>query len=118
MSTLKDAYDELGADYNGVLKRLVNEALVTRFVGKFFDDDSFAKLEAALAEHDVKAAFMAAHTLKGVCQNLGFSNLYEPASALTEILRANSLEGTEELFAQVKEQYERTIATMAPAVGR
>ena len=118
MAALQEAYNELGADYDGVLKRLMNESLVTRFVGKFFDDDSFAKLEEALAAKDVKAAFMAAHTLKGVCQNLGFSNLYEPASALTEILRADSLEGTEELFVQVKEQYERTIAIIAPVVGR
>ena len=37
------------------------------------------KLEAAMAAGDAEGAFMAAHTLKGVSQNLGFDNLYEPA---------------------------------------
>ena len=32
-----------------------------------------------MAAGDAKEAFMAAHTLKGVSQNLGFDNLYEPA---------------------------------------
>ena len=31
-------------------------------------------LEQALKEGNVKEAFRAAHTLKGVCQNLGFTN--------------------------------------------
>jgi len=42
----------------------------------------------------VKEAFRAAHTLKGVCQNLGFTNLYQPTCDLTEVLRTGTLEGT------------------------
>ena len=108
MTILEQAYHELGADYEGVTTRLMGDALVARFVGKFFEDENFVKLGEALAAQDVKAAFMAAHTLKGVCQNLGFDNLYAPSSELTEVLRAGSLEGADELYAKVAAEYHRT----------
>ena len=69
----------MGADYQEVLGRLHNEAMIGRFVRMFLQDDSFQILEEALRRGDVKEAFRGAHTLKGVCQNLGFSNLYAPA---------------------------------------
>lgn len=56
-----------------------------------------------------KEAFRAAHTLKGVCQNLGFTNLYQPTYDLTEVLRTGTLEGTKELFDSVACQYKITI---------
>ena len=109
---IQDVYKEIGADYDEVLHRLMNESMVERFCGKFLDDTSYADLKTAMENGDVKAAFMAAHTLKGICSNLGFSNLGAPASELTEILRADSFEGAPELFAQVQEQYEKTIAAL------
>ena len=68
-----------------------------------------ARVKKALEAQDAPTAFRAAHTLKGVCQNLGFSNLYAPAYALTETLRAGQLEGTQEQFAKVEEQYQCTM---------
>ena len=116
MTTLEQAYHELGSDYEGVTNRLMGDALIARFVGKFFEDESFAKLGEALAAQDVKAAFMAAHTLKGVCQNLGFDNLYAPSSELTEVLRAGSLEGADELYAKVADEYHRTEEVLKPCL--
>lgn len=116
MTTLEQAYHELGADYEGVTTRLMGDALVARFVGKFFEDENFVKLGEALAAQDVKAAFMAAHTLKGVCQNLGFDNLYAPSSELTELLRAGSLEGADKLYAKVAAEYHRTEEVLKPCL--
>lgn len=116
MTTLEQAYHELGADYEGVTTRLMGDALVARFVGKFFEDENFAKLGEALAAQDVKAAFMAAHTLKGVCQNLGFDNLYAPSSELTELLRAGSLEGADELYAKIAAEYHRMEEVLKPCL--
>ncbi len=70
----------------------------------FLDDDSYPKLEDALKKENVEEAFRAAHTLKGVCQNLGFTNLYQPAYELTEVLRAGTLEGSKEWFDRVTER--------------
>ena len=90
--TIQECYKKMGADYQEVLGRLHNEAMIGRFVRMFLQDDSFQILEEALRRGDVKEAFRGAHTLKGVCQNLGFSNLYAPAYALTETLRAGQPE--------------------------
>lgn len=118
MTTLREAYESIGADYSDVLHRLMDsDAMVARFAGKFLDDPSYSQLADALAAQDVQGAFRAAHTLKGVSQNLGFTNLYTPASALTEVLRAGSFEGSEALAQAVREQYEATRAALTEALG-
>jgi HPt (histidine-containing phosphotransfer) domain-containing protein len=96
--TIQECYRQMGANYEDVLKRLYNEGMICRFTLMFLNDDSYPKLEQALKEGNVKEAFRAAHTLKGVCQNLGFTNLYQPTYDLTEVLRTGTLEGTKELF--------------------
>ena len=99
---------ELGLDFDAVLSRLVNEKLVQKFALKFLDDPSFQNLKDALDSKDVETAFRAAHTLKGVCLNLGFDNLYPSSKDLTELLRAGSMDGYEDLFAEVEKEYNRT----------
>ena len=113
--TIKECYEKVGSDYDGVLKRLGSEALVKRFAVKFLNDPSFQELTDGLAaqadlgrtlsEGDYKEAFRAAHTLKGVCLNLGFTELYKVSAELTEVLRGRETAGSDELYAQVKEQY-------------
>ena len=76
-----------------------------KFLLKFLDDKSYADLERTLSEGDYKEAFRAAHTLKGVCLNLGFTELYKVSAELTEVLRGRETAGSDELYAQVKEQY-------------
>lgn len=88
--TLEQVYAAIGGDYKGVMERLPSADFVRRFALKFLQDDSFPNLKKALEEKDAPTAFRAAHTLKGVCQNLGFDALYVPSSALTEALRGGS----------------------------
>ena len=103
--TVRECYEELGSDFDKVLSRLVSEALVKKFALKFLDDPSFGQLETALADKDAETAFRAAHTLKGVCLNLGFTSLYKVSAELTEVLRGRETAGSDELYKQVKEQY-------------
>ena len=107
--TLEECYTAMGANYQAVLKRFYKPDMIRRFVKMFLQDDSFRLLTDAMAKQDVKEAFRAAHTLKGVCLNLGFDNLSSPAVALTEILRAGTFEGAAEQYAIVKTEYDRTI---------
>ena len=107
--TVKECYEHMGADYEEVLRRLSSEALVKRFALKFLNDKSFAELEKGLTDGDAENAFRGAHTLKGVCSNLGFRELYEVSSALTEKLRGREIAGSEELFEQVKASYQKHI---------
>ena len=84
---LKEVYEKIGGDYDDVVRRLMGEKLVRKFLLKFLDDKSYADLERTLSEGDYKEAFRAAHTLKGVCQNLSLTSLYQVSSQLTEELR-------------------------------
>ena len=68
--------------------------------------------EKALNDKQVEIAFRAAHTLKGVCMNLGFDHLYKPSFEITESLRAGNLELALQQFDAVKEQYSKTIAAL------
>ena len=60
----------------------------------------------------MEEAFRAAHTLKGVCMNLGFERLLHSSSMLTESLRNGVGENMTELFQQVQQDYEQIIAAL------
>ena len=107
--TVRECYEELGSDFDKVLSRLVSEALVKKFALKFLDDPSFGQLETALADKDAETAFRAAHTLKGVCLNLGFDELYEVSAEITEKLRGKETAGSEDMFQKVEEKYQKTV---------
>lgn len=66
--------------------------LYDRFLHAFVAEPSFAELTRALEAGDAGSAFLHAHTLKGLCAQLGLSALGEEASAVCELLRgANAL---------------------------
>ena len=73
--TIQECYKEMGGDFEGVQKRFGGVALVEKFAIKFLSDSSFQDLEDGLKEKDAEKAFRAAHTLKGICLNLGFDVL-------------------------------------------
>lgn len=84
---LKELYDQIGGNYQETISRLPSEPMVKKFVLKYPADPTYAQLQAAIAQKDWETAFRAAHTLKGVAQNLGFDRLYTAVFALTEQLR-------------------------------
>jgi len=110
--TIREVYESIGADYRDAMERLPGEAFVTRFALKFLDDKSYQNLKDALAAGNAEDAFRAAHTLKGVCQNLGFENLYVPSAALTEALRGRTFDGVADLVSPVDAEYEKTVAAL------
>lgn len=86
-----DMLQQFGANTREGLGRCMNnETFYLRLVNMALDDASFDRLEAALRSDDRKAAFEAAHALKGVMGNLALTPLYESLSKLTELLRADS----------------------------
>lgn len=88
MKTLKRFYEAVGGNYTEVASRLISDRLIRKFLLKFPDDSSYAVLCVSIEHEDYEEAFRAAHTLKGVCLNLGLSNLARSAIALTEQLRS------------------------------
>ena len=116
MISMREAYEKIGADYDGASVRLMGEEMLARFALKFLDDESMDKLEAAMAAGDAEGAFMAVHTLKGVSQNLGFENLYEPAVVVTEALRnADTVDGARDGIHALRQQYAATMSALREA---
>ena len=113
--TIKECYQKLGGEFAQVEKRLPSVGLVRKFIVKFFDDDSYSKLCLAMQNGQREEAFRAAHTLKGVSANLGFSRLLASAGELTELLRAEteSIPGrAAALLEEVKQDYELTVSVI------
>lgn len=106
---IKECYRKMGGNFEDVMQRLGNESFIQRFVIRFLDDPSFQMIKDGIETKDAELAFRGAHTLKGVCSNLGFSKLCDLSSQLTEILRGRELEGYEAVLAQVEKQYQITV---------
>lgn len=110
--TIKSLYEAVGGDYEDVVKRLISEEFVAQLALGFLDDDGFSSLEKAMKNRNAEDAFRAAHTLKGVALNLGFKNLGESASELTEVLRKRTFDGADEPFEKVKADYAVVISAL------
>lgn len=113
--TLKECYDALGGDYAEVTGRIPSERIVQKFVLKFLDDGSYQLLLDSLAAGNGEEAFRASHTIKGMCQNLGFARLSASSTALTECLRGGDLSGN---YAPLLEQVKLDYANATDAIRR
>ena len=107
--TIQECYAALEGDYEEVLGRLYSEALVKKFVGKFLADQSFQLLESSLNAEDYDEAFRAAHTLKGVAQNLSFTKLYRSSHEITEALRTKDCALATRLITPGSRDFARTL---------
>ena len=114
--TLQEFYARIGGSYADTVRRLCSESFVLRFVKKYPANPSFDELCEAVGRSDWESAFRAAHTLKGVSQNLGFDNLYEPAVVVTEALRgADTVDGAREGMHALQQQYAATMSALREA---
>ena len=80
---VRECYEAIDGDYEEVKRRFLTDARIRRFALLFLRDSSMEELRAAMRDQDCEKAFQAAHTLKGVCLNLGFSGLYKPVNIIT-----------------------------------
>ena len=112
--TIKEVYDLIGADYEGVVARMCGEARVIKFVPKFVADPTYNELLQGFAEQNWELAFRAAHTMKGVCANFGFTKLQNSSSELCETLRPGVYrDGAEAQLEIVKADYAAVIDALA-----
>ena len=108
MNELELFYITIGSDAETVIERFCgNTEMTRRFILRFAEDGSFKNLTAALEENETENAFRAAHTLKGICLNLGFDKLFEQASFVTELLRSGDIDGAKKIFPGLKAEYDR-----------
>lgn len=110
--TLQECYKAMGADYEEVIGRLRSEKLIKKFALKFLDDPSYDLLVTSMEAKDYAEAFRGAHTIKGVCSNLGFARLQASSSALTEALRGGWTPEADSLLEKTKEDYRVTVEAL------
>ena len=86
-----DALKDFGANTEeGMGRCLNNEDFYLKMVSAVPTEKSFDALKEALDAGDLKAGFEAAHALKGVLTKLALTALAEPATEITENLRAGT----------------------------
>ena len=110
--TLQECYAAMGGNYEDVMSRLRSERLVQKFVLKFLADGSYDLLCRSLEEKDYENAFRAAHTIKGICQNLSITRLGDSAARLTDALRGGWTPGADALIEEVRRDYQNTVSAI------
>lgn len=108
---LQSFFAVTGGSYDEVLSRLLKEDRVLKYLGKFAESDEYSQLLQALKNEDWELAFRMAHSMKGMCANLGLENLRLSSSDLCEMLRPGKKpeEDYSRQLAQVTKDYEATI---------
>jgi chemotaxis protein histidine kinase CheA len=109
--TLRECYDAMEAVYEDVIGRLRTDERVTRFLTKFPADPSYQLLCDSLEKGDVAETFRAAHTMKGISQNLSLTRFYHSAAALSDYLKPRQDFGPDidRLVANLKADYALTV---------
>ncbi len=108
-----DALKLYGANTaDGMARCLNNEPFYLQMVSMALADRNFDALKAAMEAGDVRAAFSAAHALKGATGNVALTPIYEPVCALTELLRGKDtpVEGGAALLDQIMTAREKALS--------
>ncbi len=104
--TIQEFYALIGGDYDATLKNLKSDERILKYVKMSVNDETYPTLEILLNQENGSGAFRAAHSLKGICLNLGYSRLFVSANALAENIRDGVIkENTMDLFEVVKTDY-------------
>lgn len=109
--TLSELYETVGGNYQNVLERLGDIETIKIFTLRFLDDPSYKVFLQYLQENDLKHAFYAAHTLKGISLNLGFDRLGSCAEILCKSLR-KGIPPSENILQQLKSEFNCVITAI------
>lgn len=110
MNAFELRFREAGNDYDAAKERTAgDEELLRQLMLMFKADGGFAELSSALASDDCKAAFAAAHAIKGSSGMLGMVKLFSLMSDMTELLRAGNIGDAKLVFPRAELEYDRLI---------
>ena len=111
---IKEFYDSIKVDPENVYHRFGNnELLLAKFLKKFLNDTTFLQLTEAIEKNDLEAIFRTAHTLKGLCGNFDFKELYEYSSKIVECYRAEEYDSISSWYEKLKVCYADTTTKLA-----
>ena len=114
MLTLTEFYRRHGGDAQEVLQRLYSEQIVREHLRGV----SLLHIHRFLKEKNVRQAFQAAHTLRGVCLSLGLADLHSVSAEITEALRDGRNLTTAEMLERLDTLYEQILSDISQVAQR
>jgi len=84
---IKECYELMNGDYDGVIRRLMTDERVKKFVLKLVQSSPIDEILENLESKDYPTAFRNVHNMKGVALNLGLTVLADSSSELCEAIR-------------------------------
>lgn len=109
----KELLLEAGIEPDSAIERFMgNEVLYMKYLLRFTEDQNYQSLCEAVDRGACKEAFVAAHTLKGVCGNLSITGMEGILREQVEYLRNNELENAENMMIQLKKAYDTVKNTL------
>jgi HPt (histidine-containing phosphotransfer) domain-containing protein len=96
----------INVDVDAAITRFINNVdMYILFLKKFPSDPAFQELQVSLSKNDFDNAFEAAHTLKGLCGNLGLTDLYVLFSDIVANYREKNYLAMEDIFIDTEIKY-------------
>ena len=111
--TLKELYANIGADYDQALRVLRIDKLLTKHIRRFPKNDAVGNLITCRDTMDAVELFESAHAVKGLCANLGLTEMSEKASIIADEFRTGndrsmSDEEVKALIDEIEALYQKT----------
>jgi len=105
-----DTLKAYGANVEEGMARCMNmEPFYLKIVGMVLEDKHFEELKNAVDAGDTKAAFEAAHALKGATGNASLTPIFTPVCALSDTLKGHT---DQPISPECQKLAEETIAQM------
>lgn len=109
----KQRLQDVGIDVEECLDRFMNnESMMFKFLKRFLQDSNIENLRQAVAAQDVKGAYFAAHTLKGVTGNLSMKRLHALLSEMVEPLRAEDMSRCSHQMKELEAEYSKVVTAL------
>lgn len=112
--TLLEELQIYETDIDGALYRFSGDKqFYASLLMGFLLDPTFSELKKSLDDKDWDAAFTAAHALKGLAGNLGFTPLFHSIGELVILIRAGKLNEFNLAFLKVEHCYNDIVAVIS-----
>ena len=107
---IEQFYKNINGNYSEAISRMRDDERIKKYLKFFLMDESFLEIKKAIEENNCEEAFKASHTLKGVSQNMSFTDLSETVVEITELCRAGNLSEAKNLFPILEKKYNLVIS--------
>jgi HPt (histidine-containing phosphotransfer) domain-containing protein len=102
---VKQFYIDINGSYENALAIMMNDALISRMLTKFMDNNAFEQIISSYEQKDYRSLFAVCHTYKGITGNLALTPLYDISCVLTEATRNSDGVNLDKEMEELKKQY-------------